>query len=177
MNKRCLVLFVLLACLTGCVPVDSLNPLYTDTNVIFDPALLGRWASSNPDDGFLRFDRGEENSYRMVFAQKNASGELVESVFQAHLVSLGGEKYLDITASQLKTAGQYLFRTDPARKGSRFAPVLQEIGDSVYIEVLGPTPGKGSSQELQVKVIPAHEISKIVLNERPSRSPFWTRSG
>jgi hypothetical protein len=36
----------------------------------------------------------------------------------------------------------------------------------VYLEVLGPNPGKGTSQELQVKVRPAHWIFKVYLSEK-----------
>ena len=96
MNKRYLVLLALVACLTGCVPVDCINPLYTDRNVIFDPTLVGKWVSGNPEDGVLRFDRAEEGAYQMVITQKTASGHSQESVYVAHLVSLGGEKYLEI---------------------------------------------------------------------------------
>jgi hypothetical protein len=166
MRKSYLVFFVLVASLVGCVPVDSLNPFYTDRNVIFDSALLGKWTTGNPDDGFVRFDRGDNDAYRMVFAGRNAAGELEELVFQVHLISLGGEKYLDVTANQVKGPGQYLFHTDPAKKGSRFEPALQPIGDGLFLEVIGPTPGKGSSQELQVKVLPAHTIYKVILNEK-----------
>jgi hypothetical protein len=146
--------------------VDSLNPFYRDRNVIFDAALLGKWANSNPDDGFVRFDRGEEDAYRMVVMGTNPSGEKGEVVLQAHLISLGGEKYLDVTANQVKGPGQYLFRTDPAKKGSRFEPALQSIGNGLFLEVIGPVPGKGSSQELQVKVLPSHLIFKVTLNEK-----------
>lgn len=167
MNKRYLVLLALLACLTGCVPVDCINPLYTDKNVIFDPALVGKCVSGNPEDGVLRFDRAEEDAYQLVITQKTASGHSQESVFVAHLVSLGGEKYLDVSPTQFEgTAQQHLFRTDGSKKGSMFSPVLEKISDGVYLEVRGPTPGKGSSQELQVKLRSAHWICKVYLSEK-----------
>ncbi|HEY2170629.1 MAG TPA: hypothetical protein VGJ30_13445 [Candidatus Angelobacter sp.] len=167
MSKRYLVFFALLACLTGCVPVDSLNPLYTDKNVIFDPALAGKWVSGNPEDGVLRFDRGEEDAYQMVFTQKTASGHSQETVYVAHLVSLGGEKYLDVSPKQFDgTAQQYLFRTDGSKKGSMFRPVLERISDGIYLEVQGPIPGKGNSQELQLKLRSSHWIFKVYLSEK-----------
>ena len=102
MNKRYLVLLALVVCLTGCVPVDCINPLYTDRNVIFDPVLVGKWVSGNPEDGVLRFDRAEEGAYQMVITQKTASGHSHETVYVAHLVSLGGEKYLDVSPTQFE---------------------------------------------------------------------------
>lgn len=153
--------------LTGCVPVDSLNPLYNGKNVIFDPSLVGKWGSSNPDDGNLRFVRAEEDAYQMVMTGKTPSGLMGETVFTAHLVSLGGEKYLDIEPRQFDGSSQmYLFRTDPAKKGSRFEPALEQIGSGIYMEVSGPNPGKGTSQELQVKIRPAHWIFKVYLTEK-----------
>src|ERR1700736_796044 len=94
------LLALVLAFLTGCVPVDSLNPLYTGKNVIFDPSLVGKWATSNPNDSKIRFDRAEEDTYQMVLEGKSTSGLQGEAVFTAHLVSLGGEKYLDIEPRQ-----------------------------------------------------------------------------
>jgi hypothetical protein len=167
MTKRYLVLLALMACLTGCVPVDCINPLYTDKNVIFDPALLGKWVSANPEEGVLRFDRAEEGAYQMVITQKTPSDHSTETVYLAHLVSLGGEKYLDVSPTQFDgTAQQYLFRTDGSKKGSMFRPGLERISDGVYLEVRGPTPGKGNSQELQLKLRSAHWICKVYLNEK-----------
>jgi hypothetical protein len=167
MNKGYLAFFALLICLTGCVPVDSLNPLYNGNNVIFDPSLVGKWVSSNPDEGSLRFDRAEEDAYQMVSTEKTSSGLAGETVFVAHLVSLGGEKYLDVEPRQLEGSSQmYLFRTAPSKKGSKFEPTLEQIGRGVYMEVAGPNPGKGTSQELQVRIRPAHWIFKVYLNEK-----------
>src|SRR5262245_19462460 len=99
MRKSYKVFFLLLAGLTGCVPVDSINPLYTDRNVIFEPTLLGKWTGSNPDDGFLRFERGDNDAYQLIVTQKNKT-----TIFDAHLVSLGGEKYLDVSPRQFEDA-------------------------------------------------------------------------
>ena len=102
MKSRYLVLIALLACLTGCVPVDCINPLYTDKNVIFDPVLVGKWVSGNPEDGFLRFDRAEEGAYQMVMTQTTSSGHSTGNGVCGVLVSLGGEKYLDVSPTQFE---------------------------------------------------------------------------
>jgi hypothetical protein len=103
----------------------------------------------------------------MVITQKTTSGHLQETVHVAHLVSLGGEQYLDVSPRQFEgTAQQYLFRTDGSKKGSMFRPALERISDGVYLEVRGPVPGKGNSQELQLKLRSAHWIFKVYLNEK-----------
>lgn len=177
--KKFLLLLAGLLLLTGCVPVDSLNPLYTDKNVIFDPALIGKWVGSNPDDGSLRIDRAEENAYEMLFTQKN-SDSVTNTVYIAHLVSLGGEKYLDVSPRQITaTSQQFLFRTDPVKKNSRFEPGLERVDEGIYLEVVGPTPGKGNSQELQLRLRPAHLIFKVYLGEKTLSLAFldeeWVR--
>jgi hypothetical protein len=176
MHKGYWLLFALLACLTGCVQVDSLNPFYSDRNVIFDPALLGQWGSGNPDEGGIRFNRAEDDAYQMVYTEKIPSGWLEKSVFSVHLVNLGGEKYLDVQPLQISgTSQMHLFRTDPSKKGSKFEPALESLGDGIYLEVFGPNPGKGTSQELQVKVHAAHWIYKINLNEKSLTLSFLDR--
>lgn len=167
MSKKWLLLLLLPLCMTGCVPVDSINPFYNDKNVIFDPALVGKWGSPNPDEGNLRFDRAEDGAYQMVMTEKKSAGWMKETIFVAHLVSLGGEKYLDVEPREFGApAQQFLFRTDPSRKASKFEPTLEQIGSGVYLEVLGPNPGKGTSQELQIKVRSAHWIFKVYLTEK-----------
>ena len=47
--RKLLLLFAGTLLLTGCVPVDSLNPLYTDKDIVFDESLLGTWVG--PDNG------------------------------------------------------------------------------------------------------------------------------
>ena len=55
---------------------------------------------------------------------------------------------------------------DSSRKSSRFAPAMQKIADGLYIEVLGPTPGKGTLQDLQVKLRPSHLFAKVDIHEK-----------
>jgi hypothetical protein len=174
--KKLLLLIAGMLLLTGCVPVDSLNPLYNGQNVIFDPALVGKWVSSNPDDSTIRFDRAEEDAYQMVAVGKSTSGLPGEAVFTAHLVNLGGEKYLDVEPRQFDRPSQmYLFHTDPEKKGSKFEPSLQQIASGIYMEVSGPNPGKGTSQEMQVKIHPAHWIFKVSIREKTLTLDFLDR--
>ena len=169
------------ALFSGCVPVDCMNPLYTDNNVIFEPALLGKWAGSEPDE-FIRFDRGATNAYQIVMTEKKDTDGQQETVYEAHLVSLGGEKYLDVVPKMLgETADQFLFQMDSAKKGAKFAPALERIAQGVYLELRGPTPGKGTTQELNVKLRAAHWIFKVELHEKSLSLSYldddWIRKG
>ncbi len=165
-RKISLLVLLCFLFLTGCVPVDCLNPLYTDSNVIFDPALLGKWVGSEPDES-LRLERAENNAYQIVLTEKKESGTLQQTVYEAHLVSLGGEKYLDLVPKEFpSSSNEILFKMDSAKKGARFAPTLEKIAEGLYLEVLGPTPGKGTVQELQVKLRPVHWIFKVEMHEK-----------
>jgi hypothetical protein len=169
MNPRYLILLALLVCLTGCItPIEMLNPLYNGKDVLFDPNLVGMWGTGDPNDATVRFARSEgDDGYEMVVTTKNSSGEPSVDVFSAHLVSLGGETYLDASPRQITGhAQQYTFRTDPEKKGSKFEPTLERIDEGIYLEVVGPNPGKGSSQELQVTLRTAHIFYKAKISEK-----------
>jgi hypothetical protein len=169
MNARYLLLLVVLlvlVCLTGCfTSVEMLNPLYNGKDVLFDPKLLGAWNAGN--DTTLRFERESNDGYQMVVTSKDSSGVQSVEVFSIHLVSLGGETYLDASPRQISGhAQQYMFRTDPVKKSSKFEPTLERIDQGVYLEVVGPSPGKGNSQELQVTLRTAHTFCKVKIGEK-----------
>jgi hypothetical protein len=166
MNPRYLLVLVVLVCLTGCfTSVEMLNPLYNGKDVLFDPNLLGTWNAGN--DTTLHFDRESNDGYQMVVTSKDSSGVQAVDVFSVHLVSLGGETYLDASPRQISGhAQQYLFRTDPVKKSSKFEPTLERLDEGIYLEVVGPSPGKGNSQELQVTLRTAHTFCKVKIGEK-----------
>ena len=68
--------------------MTSLNPLYTEKELVYDPALVGVWA----DDGHTwTFEKAGEHSYKLVVAHGDKS-----STFVAHLVQLGEHRFLDL---------------------------------------------------------------------------------
>jgi hypothetical protein len=160
-----LCLMVCVALLTGCMPIESLNPIYTDNNIIFDKDLLGRWGI--PAEGaVLRLERGGTNSYVMIYEKTENSGETKVVVFDVHLVSLGGEKYFDIVSQTVVQGESRTLQMDSSKKSSRFAPAMQRLADGLYIEVLGPIPGKGPLQDLRVKLRPSHLFAKVDIREK-----------
>jgi hypothetical protein len=165
MKQTWLCLMVCVAFFTGCKPIESFNPIYSD-NIIFDKGLLGRWDISG-ETAVLRMERGADNSYIMIYEKTGDDGETREfGVFDVHLVSLGGEKYFDIVSQTVLQGGSRMLQMDSSRKSSRFVPTLQKIGDGLYLEVLGPTPGKGTLKDLQVKLRPSHWFAKVDIHEK-----------
>ncbi len=147
----------------GCVPVDSLNPIYTDNNVIFDPSLVGTWVADNSNDGGLRITRAGENAYQFVVTERTDGSWLKESVFDVHLVSLGGEKFLDVQPRQLGFVDQARINAVVSKSGLRFQPSLVDVGGDLFIEFIGSASNKGNGHEVQMKVRPAHWILKADL--------------
>jgi hypothetical protein len=87
MDKRLLV--VLALALGGCVP--SLHPLYTDKDLIFDPALLGQWSPAD-GQGSWTFRKTGEKEYQLDAIDKDGK----RGRFQVHMVKLDGRVFLDL---------------------------------------------------------------------------------
>lgn len=78
--------------LTGCI-VTSVYPFYTDAEVEFEPALVGRWTNAAPAAGgeSMTFAPAGAQAYRVTYA----SGDKT-SVLEAHRFKLGGQVFLDL---------------------------------------------------------------------------------
>jgi hypothetical protein len=74
--------------MTGCT-VRSLNPLYSEKDVVFEPALLGTWAEHDDADKNWTIQKSGENGYRLV------SSEGMKTL-EGRLVKLGGQLFLDV---------------------------------------------------------------------------------
>lgn len=92
MKKAILGLTVAAALICSCVP--SINPFYTDKDVITDSHLPGTWQDmDNKDDASIwNFEDTGTNAYKLTVTEsKGRSGE-----FSAHLFTLGTGRFLDL---------------------------------------------------------------------------------
>src|SRR5215471_16662045 len=97
MKKLCVALVAIVACLSGCVPVDSLNPLYTDKDVVFDESLLGEWVGMDPSEtGGMKFIKEGNDAYVIVLTDTDAIGEKKNTFYDARLLNISGQKFLDV---------------------------------------------------------------------------------
>src|SRR5262245_24508866 len=88
--------------LVGCGPANSLNPLFTDKDLIFDPALVGEWTEKGPDHGTVRFEPCGPAVYRVTNIERDGNGgPATETHYEAHLVRLGGYRFLDVAPLQM----------------------------------------------------------------------------
>jgi hypothetical protein len=74
--------------------VQSLHPLYTDKDLIFEPAIVGTWESEGGN--LWIFLKSGEKSYELVYQEKETPAR-----FQAHLVKLGQYQFLDLYPTSL----------------------------------------------------------------------------
>jgi len=81
---------VALVLLTGCI-VTSVNPLYTEKDLVFDPALVGAWSQAEGKDTWA-FEKAGEKKYKLLHTdEKGRIGE-----FEAHLLKLDKYQFLDL---------------------------------------------------------------------------------
>ena len=92
------LLLAAMASVVACVP--SLNPLYTDADLVLDEAILGSWVDD--EDASWLFEQATEKSYLLTHHPKEVFGLLASEEpgkpvrFEAHLVRLGDDLFLDL---------------------------------------------------------------------------------
>lgn len=91
-NRNLIAILGAAALLCSCIP--SVNPFYTDKEVIFDSRLLGAWQekdkTENPD--VWKFEGTTNKMYKLTVTEKEGK----PGVFTAHLFQLKQEYFLDL---------------------------------------------------------------------------------
>lgn len=169
MKSTTLCLLAVLACLTGCVPVDSLNPLYTDKDIVFDNTLLGDWVSVNKDneESTLRFvtlaEKGKDNNFKdngydVTLFGKNQDGTCSSMEFTAHEIEIGGNKYLDLVSrSGDANDGVFPLQIIQSKAGTTITPALLRLGTASYMEFKG-------GAHIEARLHAAHWFARITRN-------------
>lgn len=128
----------LTALLMACGPASSLNPLFTENDLIFDHALVGEWIEKGQEHAGLRFEKAGPMVYRVTNIEPaRDGGEATETKYEAHLVRLGAYRFLDVAPLQMGTTtdseslGPVPASKDPAE------PRLLRIGEGFYMELQG----------------------------------------
>ncbi len=89
-----LLTFSFLLMFAGCV--SSLNPLYTEQDLIFDAALLGVWTDKDSKETW-ELTKADEKSYKLVYTDEDGkTGE-----FHAHLLKTDGKTFMDLTPVEM----------------------------------------------------------------------------
>jgi hypothetical protein len=117
--------------LNGCT-VRSLNPLYTEKDVAFEPGLLGTWEQDTNEMFAMKWicQKAGENAYRIVWRRvdeepKNAEAEYT---LEGHLVKLSGHVFLDLEPAC----------DDPFAVPAHVFVKIQLSGDTLRTAILDP---------------------------------------
>ena len=85
--------------LTACFP--SVNPFYTETDLVTDPKLPGEWREKDKTNSVVwRFEIADEKSYKLSITEEDGK----QGEFEARLLKLKDERFLDLTPSKLDYA-------------------------------------------------------------------------
>lgn len=83
------LLVIVLTLVAGCVP--TLNPAFTQKDLIHDPSLVGTWSAPNSAE-MWKFEYLGNQQYRLTYTNKE--GETGR--FLAHLADVKGVRFLDL---------------------------------------------------------------------------------
>lgn len=154
-SAKILILLGVAIFLTGCVP--SLHPLFTEKDLVFEPALVGTWVDEDGKSTWT-FQKSGENAYELVYTENEEAAK-----FQAHLVKLGDFLFLDIfpEESEMKN-GLYKGLLITAHGFSR----IWIEGDSVKLAYLDPDWLKDMIDKKKIKI--GHDFidQGIILTEQ-----------
>lgn len=144
----------------------SNHPLYAESELEFDPELVGSWVNEEGDVSFV-FEKTGETAYGLTVVEKE--GEKEESgEFQAHLIHLGAFQFLDFYPDDLSEGSEF-FRSHFLRahtiarvsvgrdqvelrflSSEWFGKRLEDKSVDAAYEVLGGTPVlTGTTEEVQ----------------------------
>lgn len=88
--------------IAGCA--SSVSPLYTRTDAVADPAIVGTWISNDQSDtGTVRVEKATDGSYQVTLHDPK-SGD--DSVYDAHLVKLGSVSFADLLLTDYRHEGK-----------------------------------------------------------------------
>jgi hypothetical protein len=117
-------------------PVDSLNPLHTDKDIVFDESLLGEWVGTDANEtGGMKFIKDGNNAYEIVMFDTDANGEQKNTFYDACLLNISGQKFLDVLPHEWSASQDgYPLRVGGGKGEQKIEPPLLKLGESAYME-------------------------------------------
>jgi hypothetical protein len=85
----------------GCLVV-SVNPVYDDESIGFEPGLVGTWQDAD-DNCSMQIDAGEWKSYRIHYVHPIENGNVT-----GYMTAVGDTKYLDVMPAAGVDRGSFL---------------------------------------------------------------------
>ena len=187
-----ILIFLWLLSLPGCVPVAATSQFYTDQDIVYDPALNGRWILYG-DNQPPQYDEHETGDapIKMTFSPWERSAPpksyelLVETIgagneMNAALFQLEGERFLDITPSGGEDVHRFLpnlVRTHTVLRVKQEGDVLilaylnqQWVADEVPAD---RRHAEGLDDENPVLLLPTVDLQKLLRKALKARNGFY----
>jgi len=134
------ILIVLVAFLlpTGCFPelISSLNPIYTEDEIVFEPGILGTWKG---EDFSWLFEERDGESYRLTEPDGDCGA------FETRLCRIGNHLFMDLYPEK-PHPGEDLFMIPT----HTFVKITIE-GDTMRVSFLMEEPEQGVLQTGKIK--------------------------
>jgi hypothetical protein len=89
-SKLEIIAFYTLALILGGCVVQSVHPLFSENELIFDANLVGTWVEKDPNNVWT-FEKKDEKIYKLTYTSGGKSG-----IFTAGLGAIGADKYLNL---------------------------------------------------------------------------------
>ena len=164
-RKMAAILFIISLTLTlvGCKPMPVLDPLFSESEWLFEPQLLGNWAKIDPEKqsfcSFHDFD-AQAKRYKVDFDDENETGWLGR---------IGDNYYLDVVSMEpndLPNKGQVELEITPTVQGYQVKPAVVVASDQVYLDFRADKPSQaisGQSEKIKFQIRPLHKIYRLKL--------------
>ena len=116
-----LTFLALMLFMTGCI--QSLHPLYTEPDLIFDPTLIGEWTDKEGKETWA-FTKSAEKDYKLEYIDKDGK----KGEFDVHLLKVKNRRFLDF------------FPADPDLKQNDFYQAhILPVHTFVQVQQIEPT--------------------------------------
>jgi hypothetical protein len=158
-----LFIIALTLLLVGCKPIAVLNPLFSESELLFEPQLLGDWAKIDKDgEGFCNFHDFDPQTkrYSVAFDFQNESGWLGK---------INDDYYLDIVSVEpnaLPNKGLGELGIIQTAQGYVVEPSVIPISEQLYLDFRTDQSSflvNGQSEKIKFKIQPLHKIYRLRL--------------
>jgi len=153
--------------LAACGPFQSLNPLSTAAESIFNPALVGRWSGEGENKMRLKISQRSEKAYKLS-ARDDDDDEAV--TYRATLVQLGDYLFLDVVLENpFASEGAYKFRLLPSDRvdgqAGAIEPRLLKIEELLYGQIVPAGSGEEADHDAyELRLTAAHWFFKASID-------------
>jgi len=171
--RSALVLLAILTAAPGCL-VLSVNPVYDDESMAWDPGLVGAWEDQD-DKASLQIDRGEWNSYKIHYVYTIETGDVT-----GYLTTIGNERFLDVTTMRGEDRGSFLVPVHAILRVRLEGDTLQltPFGYDWFYDRVGhqkPVPGLASvlDQKQNALIVAPTSALRTWIRTQPPDGPMF----